>query len=175
MAPLYNLLGTRPIQTGRERSMEPYPNQHFGFIDDPDRQSGSGSVPTRTRTRTDSPDPLLTLIMTWSVPRLCIPSCSCTSHCQICGQVNFRWVAVKTRPMFSENRGFSKGTQWIVVRFQIWQQEVKQQVEMHNLRTDHVMIRSELKYLIGAKVVNLKCQVFVGKTGPIATVWFLVW
>jgi hypothetical protein len=65
MNPLYNLLKTRPIQTGREMSMEPYPNGQFGFIDDPDRQSGSGSVLTRTRTRSDGPDPLLTLIMTW--------------------------------------------------------------------------------------------------------------
>jgi len=61
MDPLYNPLGTRPIQTGREMSMELYPNRQFGFIDDPDRQSGSGSVPTRTRTRSDGPDPLLTL------------------------------------------------------------------------------------------------------------------
>jgi len=50
MDPLYNPLGTRPIQTGREMSMEPCPNRQFGFIDDPDRQSGSGSVPTHTRT-----------------------------------------------------------------------------------------------------------------------------
>jgi len=59
---LYNPLKTRPIQTGREMSMEPYPNRQFGFIDDPDRQSGSGQVPTRTRTRSDGPDPLLTLL-----------------------------------------------------------------------------------------------------------------
>ena len=41
--------------------MEPYPNRQVGFIDDPDRQSGSSSVPTRTRTRSDGPDPLLTV------------------------------------------------------------------------------------------------------------------
>ena len=41
--------------------MEPYTNRQFGFIDNPDRQSGSCSVPTRTRTRSDGPDPLLTL------------------------------------------------------------------------------------------------------------------
>jgi len=29
---------------------------------------------------------------------------------------------------------------------------VKEQLKLHNLRTNHVMIRSELKYLIGAKV-----------------------
>ena len=43
---------------------------------------------------------------------------------------------------------------------------MKERVEMHNLRTDHVMIRSELKYLTGGKVVMLKYQVFGGKTGP---------
>jgi hypothetical protein len=58
---LNNPLRTRPIQTGREMSMELYPNRQFGFIDNPDRQSGSASVPTRTGTRSDGPDPLLTL------------------------------------------------------------------------------------------------------------------
>jgi hypothetical protein len=43
---------------------------------------------------------------------------------------------------------------------------VKERLELHNLRTDHVMIQSELKYLIGAKIVSLKCAVFGGKTGP---------
>jgi len=57
---------------------------------------------------------------------------------------------------------------------------------MHNLHIDHVAIRSELKYLPGAKIVNLKCRVFGGKTGPfpmvrvfrvvrpVVTVWFWV-
>jgi len=45
----------------------------------------------------------------------------------------------------------------------------------HNLRTDRVMIRSDLKYLIRGKVVMLKCRDFGGKTGPIATVWVFVW
>ena len=47
---------------------------------------------------------------------------------------------------------------------------MKERLKLHNLRTDHVMIQSELKYLIGAKIVNLKCRVFGGKTGPMATV-----
>jgi hypothetical protein len=33
------------------------------------------------------------------------------------------------------------------------------------------MIRSELKYLIRAIIVHLKCQVFGGKTAPFPTVW----
>jgi hypothetical protein len=32
------------------------------------------------------------------------------------------------------------------------------------------MIQSELKYLIGAKIVNLKSRVFGGKSGPFPTV-----
>jgi hypothetical protein len=43
---------------------------------------------------------------------------------------------------------------------------VKERVELYNLRTDHVMRRSELKYLIGGQVVMLKCRVFEVKTGP---------
>jgi len=48
--------------------------------------------------------------------------------------------------------------------------EVKEGVTLVNLRTDHVMIRSELKYLIGARIVHMKCRVFVGKTAPFPTV-----
>ena len=55
-------LKTHPIQTGREMSIQPYPNRQFWFIDDPDRQFGDGSVLTRTRTRSDGPEPLLTLL-----------------------------------------------------------------------------------------------------------------
>ena len=61
MDPLCDPLTTRPIQTGWEFTMEPYPSGQFGFIDDPDRQFGNGSVWTWTRTRSDGPEPLLTL------------------------------------------------------------------------------------------------------------------
>jgi hypothetical protein len=48
--------------------------------------------------------------------------------------------------------------------------EVKEGLKLDNLRTDHVMIRSELKYLIGAQIVDLKCRDFGGKTAPFPTV-----
>jgi len=48
--------------------------------------------------------------------------------------------------------------------------EVKEGLKLVNLRTDHVMIRSELKYLIGGKIVDIKCRVFGGKTTPFRTV-----
>jgi hypothetical protein len=49
-------------------------------------------------------------------------------------------------------------------------QEVKEGLKLDNLRTDHVMIRSELKYLIGAKIVDLQCRGFGGKSAPFPTV-----
>jgi len=65
MDPLGDPLTTRPILTGWEFTMEPYPSGQFGFIDNPDRQFGNGSVWTRTRTRSDGPEPLLTLLNTF--------------------------------------------------------------------------------------------------------------
>jgi len=62
MDPLGDPLTTRPILTGWECTMEPYPSGQFGFVDDPDRQFGNSSVWTRTRTRSDGPEPLLTLV-----------------------------------------------------------------------------------------------------------------
>jgi len=53
--------------------------------------------------------------------------------------------------------------------------EVKERIKLHNLYIDRVMIRSELRYLIGAKLVKLKCRVFGGKTGPIATIRVFMW
>jgi hypothetical protein len=50
MDPLENMVRTHPIQTGRKRSIEPYVNGDFGFIDDPDLQCGDILFPPWTRT-----------------------------------------------------------------------------------------------------------------------------
>ena len=47
---------------------------------------------------------------------------------------------------------------------------MKLRLKLHNLRIDDVMIWSEHRYFIGAKIVNLKCRVFGSKTGPFSTV-----
>ena len=60
MDPLDNPLSTRPIQMGRDYSIDPYPNGQFGLIAKPDRQFGTGSVPTRTQTWSDGPQPSIT-------------------------------------------------------------------------------------------------------------------
>jgi len=44
----------------------------------------------------------------------------------------------------------------------MWEREGKEGLKLHNLRTDHVTIWSELRYLIGGTIVDLKCRVFGG-------------
>ena len=70
--------------------------------------------------------------------------------------------------------GFSIASQQILVVSQIGKWEAKERLQLQNLRIDHVVIRSELKYLIRAIIVKLKCRVFGGKTGSIAMVLVLV-
>jgi hypothetical protein len=53
--------------------------------------------------------------------------------------------------------------------------EVKERLKLHNLCIDLVVIQSKLKHIIGAIIVQLKCRVFGGKTGAIATVRVFVW
>jgi hypothetical protein len=105
-------------------------------------------------------------IITWSLPRFCSFSSSFTSRGQICDRTNIRWVSVKLRHILPQNRWLTIATQRLSVWSDIWQWEVKEQLKLYNLRTDHVMIPSELKYLIWAKNVNLKYRVFGGKTCP---------
>ena len=100
-------------------------------------------------------------IMTWSVCTLCSFSRSFTSRCQICDRTDICWVAIENPPISRKISSYSTAIQRILVRSQIWQREVKERLDLHNLRTDHVMIRSELKYLIGAKVggtVNMELR-----------------
>jgi len=111
-------------------------------------------------------------ITTSYVHRFYSIGCSFTSCIPIYDLNDIRWLAVKSGHIPSEIHGFSIVTQWILVRSQIWQQVVKERLKLHNVDTDHVMEQSELKYLIGAKIVNLKCRVFGRKTGQFPTVWY---
>jgi hypothetical protein len=93
-------------------------------------------------------------IMTWSVRRLCSSTCSFTSGSQICNPTNIRWVAIEY-PLISVKMGcFFPATQRISVGSQIGKWEVKERPERHHLRIDHVLIRWELKYLIGGRGVG---------------------
>jgi len=93
-------------------------------------------------------------IITWTVCRLCSSGRSFASRCQICDPTNVRWVTIET-PLISRKLSlYCTATQWISVGSQIWKWEVTEILVLRNLRTAYVMIRSELKYLIGAKVAG---------------------
>jgi len=90
--------------------------------------------------------------MTWSVRRLCSSNCSFTSRFQICDRTHIRWVVVTYGQSLSEISGFLITTQRILVGSQIWDQVVKERLELLNICTDHVTIQSELKYLLEPKM-----------------------
>ena len=69
----------------------------------------------------------------------------------------------------NSDAGIPPGRKWFLLM------EVTELVTLHNLCTDHVTIRSDVKYLIEGEVVQLKLRVFGGKTGPIETVWVVGW
>jgi len=114
-------------------------------------------------------------IMTWPIRRLYRIDRSFTSRCHVGDPSNTRWVALKQRTIPGKIRRFLIATKRIFVRSQICTRVVKEPIILHNLRIDHVMIRSELWYSIGAKAVRLECLVFGGKTSPIATVQVFMW
>jgi len=89
-------------------------------------------------------------IVTWSVRRLCSSSYSLTSQSRISDPTNIRWVAIENPLISLIMCPYFSATQRISVWSQIWILEVKEVVKLHNLCIHHVMIRSELKYLIAA-------------------------
>jgi hypothetical protein len=122
-----------------------------------------GRIGTRPRFHITVPSTLTPIkwlssdcIVTWSVRRLCSICPSFTSRCQIWDWSIIRWIAVTEGNISAEKCGFSIATQRILVRSQMWEREVKEGLKQQNLHTDHVMIRSELRYLIGAKIVDVK-------------------
>jgi len=93
-------------------------------------------------------------IMTWSVSRLCNFGRSFASHCQICDWINIGWVAI-ANPLISHTMlRYSTAIHRILVGSQLWMREVVERLTLHNLHTDHVRIRSELKYSIVGKVAG---------------------
>jgi len=94
-------------------------------------------------------------IMTWSVRRLCSSTRCVTSKSQICDLTIIHWVPIEY-PIIPLKMGpFFTAIQWISVRSRIGKREGKERSELGIVRTDHVMTRWELKYLIGGKGVGI--------------------
>jgi len=147
------------------------PNSRFG--------SGSGSNPEPDRCNGFPPNtrhfkstilaPIKYLssnrIVTWSVNRLCSFSPWFHSRSQICDPTSIRWGAIENPHFSADISPYFTANQRILAQSQIWQPEVKEGITLHNLRTDHVTIRSELRYLIGGKVAGT----VIWNHGPVPT------
>jgi hypothetical protein len=138
--------------------MEPEPNRCKSFTAWKPRTAAFGlgftSKPGLWKPRFCPPIKYLSSgrIVTWSIRRLCSFSRSFTSGFQICDTTKTLWVAIENPWILRNISGFSTAIQRRLVRLQIWKPEVKPGLKLHNLRSHHVTIRSELKYLFGAKV-----------------------
>jgi len=117
---------------------------------------GSTSTPGLCKPRCFAPIKCLSSdrIMTWCIRRLCSFSPSFTSCFQICDPTNIHWVAFENTPISPKINTYFTATQGILFGSQIWNQVVNERVKLRNLCIHHVMIRSELQYLIGAKDVG---------------------
>jgi hypothetical protein len=93
-------------------------------------------------------------IMTWSTCKLWSFLRSFTFHFQMCDWTINRCVSFENPRILRINGRCFTAILWILVGFQVWTREVKERIKLQNLRVDHVTIRSELKYLIGAKGVG---------------------
>jgi len=104
-------------------------------------------------------------IVTWSVRRLCSFSPSLPSRSQICDLTSIRSFAFENPHFSAEISPYFTAIERILAQSQIWQREVKEGLKLHNLRTDHVTIRSEFRYLIGGKVAGT----VIWNGGPVPT------
>jgi len=69
------------------------------------------------------------------------------------------------------NCKFSASTEGIFITFKMGEQQVDDSLNLHNSPIDCVAIQSQLKNLIGVKMVGLKCLGCLLVTGPKAIVW----
>jgi hypothetical protein len=155
------VLATVPNRrVGSASGFEPEPNRCNGSYHTKTRTVAIGLVlPPKTRhykSKICAPIKYLSSdrIVTWSVGRLSSFSPSFTSRSQICGRSNIHRIAIENPGISPDMWRFITAIQWILVQSQIWQREVKEGLKLHNLRTDHIVIRSELKYSIRVTVAG---------------------
>jgi len=93
-------------------------------------------------------------IMTRSIRKLCSFMRSLTYRFQICDPTNIGSVVIESPRISLEIWRYFTAILRLLVGSQIWKWEVKERTKLHNLRIDHLTIRSELTYRIGAKGVG---------------------
>ena len=153
------MLATVPnSRVGSGSGSDPEPNRCNGSYHTKTRTVAIGLVlPPKTRHfNITSLPPIKYLssdrIVTWSICKLCSFMRSFTSRFRICVTTNIRWVTIENPRISFQIWCYFTAILRILVGSQIWKWEVKERIKLHNLRIDHVTIRSELRYLIGANV-----------------------
>jgi len=148
------------VSNGSALGLEPEPNPCNGLYHAKIRTVANGPVlPPKTRHFNNTTLAAIKYlssdrIVTWSVRRLCSSSRTFTSRVQICDLTNIRWVALENPVILRKISLYVTATQRISVGSEIWKWEVNKRLELHNVRTDHVVLQLELKYSIGAKVAR---------------------
>ena len=146
---------------GSGLGLEPEPNRCNGFYHTKTRTVAIGPVlpPKARHFNLTTLPPIKKLssdrIITWSICALCSFRRSFVSRNQIRDQTNVRGVTLENPPISGKMCPYFTATQRISVGSQIWMMEVKELVKLHNLHIHHLMIRSELKYLMAAKAVGM--------------------
>jgi len=139
MDPLGDSLTTRPIQTGWEFTVKPYPCRRFRFVDNSDHEFGNGLGRTGTRTRSDSPEPLLPqgrAAKTYVLPRRNLAPK--TRRWPL-------WDIFQTWQRLSKHPGHSSTMMvWLHVNGQ-------KDLHCHNLCLQRTSLEDELKYWMSAK------------------------
>jgi len=90
----------------------------------------------------------------WSVHRLCSFTNSFAARFQIWDPTNICGVTFENLWISPGIGHYFTATQQISVGSQIWMLDVKQRINLHHVRINHVTVRSELTFLIGDKAVG---------------------
>jgi hypothetical protein len=92
---------------------------------------------------------------TWCIHEMCRLMPYFISHSPICNRINIHWVAVKLRKISRQNDLVSIITQWLFIRLQIGEREMKVHIKLHISRIDFVTIWWELHNVHPARNVKL--------------------
>ena len=145
---------------GSRSSSDPEPNCCYGSYETKTRTVAIGPVPP-PNTRHSNITSLAPIkymssdrIVTWSIRKLCVSMHSFTSCFEICDLPNIRWVGIDNPGFAHHIWPYFTVIQLILVVSQSWKQAVKDRIQLHNLHMDHMMIRSELRYLIGLRLTQ---------------------
>jgi len=160
---LGNPLTTRPSQTARKYTVEPYPSWRVTYIHHRDCQFGNGLVSTRSRTRSDGPEPVLTIVISLLWP--------------IQSWTEWMWYSMQDRPIqiWPENQYCRDVCDYSFI-FLAASHKIKVAVKCHSSRLQVGYARPSLcwKLLLPSMVSAILLFMWNGHLGwsVLTTIWF---